>query len=108
MDFEADLDSSFEMLGNEVIVKARENEPTPPPAQVRSSVSSASSLSRRPPSMPTILEEEEGGDVSVTPRAVQRAFLSPDMFARSLDAAAGAFEYNGVDSESMETPRPRG
>ena len=115
--FEADLDSSFEVVREEENRKACERElEGPPVVEVKSSVPLVRPVSRRAPSMPTILEEDEGdeedGDVTVTPNAVQRAFLPPDRFAcpRSPQfqaAGAGAVPEDAGD-DSLETPRPNG
>ena len=112
--FEADSDSSFEVLGEEVpIEEARKDVPAPP--VVKPSVLVAPSALKRAPSMPTIIEEDEGeeedGDLTVTPNAAQRALLPPDRFARphssSQVACAAAVPENAGD-DSLDTPRPRG
>ena len=111
MDLEMDLDSSIEVLGDEVIDGARENEPTPlvsvkplPPP-----------VSTRAPRMPTILEEdeqEEDGDVTVTPSEAQKALLPPDTFAcppSTVSQLAGTADASqGTEFDSLETPRPGG
>lgn len=114
MDFEADLDSSFEALGDEVVEDARENVP-PPVVEVKPSTPPAGPVSTRAPSMPTILEEdeqeEEDGDVTITPSEAQRALLPPDRFARPPSASwfAGAADTSlDARSDSLDTPRPRG
>ena len=111
MDFEADLDSSFEVLGEEVIENARESEPTPV-VEAKSSAPPARPVSTRAPSMPTIFEEgeqEEEGDLTITPSDAQKALLPPDRFARPPSAprlvgAVDASQDTGFDS--LATPRP--
>ena len=113
VDFEVDLDSSFEMLGGEAIENVHESEPKP--VEVKSSVPLVRPVSTRAPSMPTILEEdeqeEEDGDITITPSEAQRALLPPDRFARlpSMSQLAGAVDApQDLESDSLDTPRPRG
>ena len=117
MGFEADLDSSFELVRREeTLEKVHESEPTPPVVEVKSSALSAPSVSKRPPSMPTIFEEceeeEEDGDVTITPNAAQKALLPPDRFARprsiSPQLAGVAAAPEDAKDDSLDTPRPRG
>jgi len=114
MDFEEDLDYSFEVLGDEVIGNARENEPVPP-GEVKLSPPTIPSVSARAPRMPTIFEEdeqeEEDGDVTITPSEAQKALLPPDRFARPHSASqlAGAADASqGEEFDSLDTPRPGG
>jgi hypothetical protein len=114
--FEADLDSSFEVVREEGIGKARESRPPPPVVEVKSSVPFVPSVSKRAPSMPTIFEEgeeeEEDGDVTITPSVVQKAQLPPDRFARprsTFPQLAGAAVVLGqAGDDTLDTPRPRG
>jgi len=102
MDFEADLDSSFEALGDG---------PTPV-VKVKSSTPPARLVSTRAPTMPVIFEgEEEDGDITITPSEAQRALLPPDRFARPPSASqlAGAVDDPGdTDSDLLATVRPCG
>ena len=114
MDFEPDLDSSFE---DEVLKRVRGDEPTPfvevntspPPARTPVTVSALA------PRMPTILEEdekeEEDGDVTITPSEAQKALLPPDKFARPPSApqvVGSADASQGTWFDPLDTPRPRG
>ena len=110
MDFEADLDSSFEVV-RDVFRGGDVNEPTPL-VEVNPS---PQPVSTEAPRMPTIFEEdereEEDGDITVTPNEAQRALLPPDRFAQPPSAAqvagsAGASQDAWLDS--MDTPRPGG
>jgi len=113
MDFEPDLDSSFE---DEILKRVCgdgptpfvEVNPSPPPVTMPVTVSTLA------PRMPTILEEdekeEEDGDVTITPSEAQRALLPPDRFARPPSAprvvgAADASQDTSLDP--LDTPRPR-
>lgn len=116
MDFgEAGPGFGFEMLGDGVTKDSRENEPVLPVVKVQSSTLPARPVSRRAPSMPTILEEdeqeEEDGDVTVTPSEAQRALLPPDKFAyprSGPQSVGGADASQDAKSDSLDTPRPRG
>ena len=115
MDFEEDLDFGFEVLGGEVAKSSREDEPVRV-VEVKSSTPLARPVSRRAPSMPTILEEdeqdeEEEGDVTITPSEAQRAFLPPDKFARPRpepQLVGVAVPSQDVGFDSLATPRPHG
>ena len=113
MDFEEDLDTSFEMLVEQDLRLNLDKRV----AAAGLLTSQAPSPPKRPPSMPTIFEEEEpeeeAGDVTITPSAAQRALLPPDRFARPRSASplaqvVEASEDITDDSSDMDTPRPRG
>ena len=113
MDFEEDLDASFEMLVEQDLRLNLDKRV----AAAGLLTSQAPSPPKRPPSMPTIFEEEEpeeeAGDVTITPSAAQRALLPPDRFARPRSASplaqvVEASEDITDDSSDMDTPRPRG
>jgi len=111
LDFEAGLDSSFEVVGNAVSENVHENQPEPL-VEVKPSPPPASTQA---PRMPTIPEEdeqdEEDGDVTITPNAAQRVLLPPDRFARPPSAAqpAGAAGVlQDAEFDSLDTPRPNG
>ena len=117
MGFEADLDSSFEVLRKEdTLEKVGESEPTPPVVEVKTSIPLVPSVSKRAPSMPTIFEEseeeEEEGDVTITPNPAQKALLPPDRFARprstSPQNAGAAAVPEDLGEDSLDTPRPQG
>lgn len=118
MDYEGDSDSSFEVVRDELFECARGDEPaplvevTPSPPPVATIVP----ISTFAPRMPTIFEEdekeeEEDGDITVTPGEAQRALLPPDRFARPPSAPQVA---DAVDtsqdtwSDELDTPRPLG
>lgn len=115
MDFEeAGLDFGFEVLGDEVAKSFCEDEPVRV-VEAKSSTPLARPVPRRAPSMPTILEEdeqeEEEGDVTITPSEAQRAFLPPDKFARPRpepQLAGVANPSQDAGSDSLDTPRPHG
>ena len=111
MGFEAGCDSSFEM-----VEEVRESlEPVPPVAEVKPSLPPVPSVPKRVPSMPTIFEEDEGeeeeeGDVTITPSDAQRALLPPDKFASpSVSQLSGAAVVSeDTRDDSLDTPRPSG
>lgn len=109
VDFEADLDSSSEVIGN-----ACEGQPIPPGEVKASPPTTIPYVSARASRMPTILEEdeeEEDGDVTITPSEAQRVLLPPDRFARPPSAyqlAGVADVLQGAEFDSLDTPRPGG
>ena len=114
MDFEPDLNSSFEVVGGEALQGARENELTPR-ATDSHSVPPVAPVSTQPSRMPTIHEEdekgEEEGDVTITPNEAQRALLPPDRFARppSVSQVAGTEAASqDMSFDELDTPRPGG
>ena len=110
-DFEADLDYSYEMVGDGVFENAGKDEPTPL-IEVNPSPLPVSTLA---PCMPTIFEEDEQeqeeGDVTITPSEAQKALLPPDRFARppsTAQVAGSAGAEQDVWFDSLDTPRPGG
>jgi hypothetical protein len=115
MDFETDLDFGFEVVRDEVFENARKSEPALA-VEVDSSSSLVAPVSTLVPRMPTILEEdereeEEEGDITITPSQAQRALLPPDRFAcpPSVAQPAGPVDISqDISFDSLDTPRPGG
>ena len=110
-DLGTDLDSSYEVVGDEVFGDVGGNEPTPL-VEVNHSPPPVSTLA---PRMPTILEEdekeEEEGDITITPSEAQKALLPPDRFARPPSAAQAAGSAGALQDawfDPLDTPRPGG